>query len=259
MTFSPDDDDRLWRESQQEGWFHFSSPLRYVVFLIILLCVIIGLWYLFSSAHQSYNKTDLALIRADETPFKVKAKDQGLPNVKHQDKLVYGRIRKDQDEPPVEHILPDPEPPLAHIKDDTPSLKMVTQFTPEEIQLEKGEDIASEPNHKATPSLASIEDLIEEQIINEKTVGKKKEVKGNILIQLGSLKSYDMAESEWIRISKKHKDILGNLQSTIQKVDLGNDQGIYYRLRIGPFENTEKAKEVCAKLKERKVDCLVLQ
>lgn len=259
MTFSPDDDDRLWKESPQEGWFRFSSPLRYVIFLVILLCVIIGLWYLFSSTRQNYNKTDLALIRADETPFKVKAKDQGVPNIKHQDKLVYGRIRNDQNEPPVEHILPDPELPLSHIKDDTPSLKMVEQYTPEEIQLEKGEVPTSKPKEEATFSLTSIEDLIETEVINKNAAAQKKEVKGTIFLQLNSLKDYDTAKLEWARISKKHKDILSNLQSTIEKIDLGPDQGIYYRLRIGPIENAKKAKKLCDGLKERKVDCLVIQ
>lgn len=259
MTFSPDDDDRLWKESREEGWFRFSSPLRYVVSLIVILCIIIGLWYLFSSTRPSYNKTDLALIRADDTPFKIKAKDQGVPNVKHQDKLVYGRIRGDQQEPPVEHILPDPELPMANIKENTNSLKMVEQYTPKDIQLEKSEELMPDPTQEATLTHASIEDLIEEQIINEKSTAETKAVKGNIFIQLGSLKSYDIAESEWLRLSKKHKDMLGNLQSTIQKVDLGADQGIYYRLRAGSFENIEAAKEVCAKLKERKVECLVIQ
>ena len=39
--------------------------------------------------------------------------------------------------------------------------------------------------------------------------------------------------------------------------DLGEEQGIYYRLRTGPFNTHEKAALVCASLKERKVECLV--
>jgi len=259
MTFSPNDDDRLWKDSQRDGWFRFSSPWRYILFLIILLCVVIGLWYLFSSTHQGYDKTDIALIRADETPFKVKAKDQGVPGINHQDKLVYGRIRADQNEGLVEHILPDPEPPLTHIKEGSAPLKMVEQYTPEDIQLEKGERSVSEPAQGTPSSLASIEDLIEDQLSYEKPVAKTKETQGNILIQLGSLKSHDMAESEWTRISNKHKDVLGDLKPIIQKVDLKDDQGTYYRLRTGPFESVERAKEVCSSLKEKKVDCLVIQ
>jgi len=255
MTFSPNDDDRLWKGSPQKGWFRFSTPLRYVVFLIILIFFIIALWYLVSPANRSYNKADLALIRVDETPYKVKAKDQGLPNIKHQDKLVYGRIRNDEDTPPVEHILPDPEPPTAQIMESGSPLKMVDQYVPEDIELEKVEQSPLK-DPKDTPSLVSIEDLIDAP--SEIPAPEKKVAKGNILIQLGSLKSHDLAESEWKRISQKHQDVLGGLDSMIQKVDLGADQGIYYRLRTGPFESDEEAKKICASLKERKVDCLVI-
>jgi cell division protein FtsN len=254
MTFTPNDDDRLWKESRQRGWFRFSTPLRYVVFLIILVCFVIALWYLLSPISHNYNKADLALIRAEETPYKVKAKDQGLPNIKHQDKLVYGRIRNDQNTPPVEHILPDPEPPTAQMREGESTLKMVDQYNPKDIdELEKvGE------SKDATSPLVSIEDLIEAHP-SEKLAVKKKNSKGSILIQLASLKSLDMAESEWKRISQKHQDILNGLDPMIQKVDLGADQGIYFRLRTGPFESDEDAKRVCATLKERKVDCLVIR
>lgn len=252
MTFTPNDDDRLWKDSRPSGWFRFSTPLRYVVSLIVLICLVIALWYLLSPIGRSYNKADLALLRADETPYKVKAKDQGLPNIKHQDKLVYGRIRNDQNPPPVEHILPDPELPAVQMRENESTLKMVDQYNPKDIEFEKvvGSD-------DALSSLVSIEDLIEENS-SEKPVVKKKVAKGNVLIQLGSLKSLDLAEAEWKRVSQKHQDILNGFDSMIQKVDLGADQGIYFRLRAGPFASDEEARKICATLKERKVECLVI-
>src|SRR5436190_15268322 len=130
MKLSPDEDDRLWRESEKTQWFRFSTPLRYLVFLIILIALLIGLWYLIAPTHQWYNKSDLAFIRADQAPYKIKAESQGVPSVKHQDKLVYGRIRSDQTEPVVEHILPDPEAPLPAIKEQDVAIKMVEQYAP---------------------------------------------------------------------------------------------------------------------------------
>ena len=257
MTFLPNNDDRFWKESRQKGWFRFPTPLRYIVFMIILVCLVVVLWYLLSPARRSYNNADLALIQADESPFKVKAKDQGLPQIKHQDKLVYGRIRSDQNAPAVEHILPEPESPSAQIKEDPPALKMVDEYRPENSELEKGANSFSEKSIDTPHAIASIEDLIDE-LPEEKPMVKKKGTKGNTLIQLGSLKSYDTAESEWKRISGKHKDILSEFEPTIQKVDLGATQGIYFRLRTGPFESDEEAKKACATLQERKVECLVI-
>lgn len=258
MTFSPGDDDRLWTDPEKESWFRFSSPLRYLVFLVILVCLIIGGWYLVSPARRSYNRADLALIRADDTPFKVKAKDQEIPGIKHQDKLVYGRIRDDQNTPSVEHILPDPEPPLVPVKEEAPSLKMVDPYIPNDGDPGNPNATQEKPSSEERPALSSIEDLIPEEPDSKPTL-ENKEIKGTALIQLGSLKSYDLAESEWNRISKKNKDILGGLEPKIQKVDLGAEQGIYYRLRAGPLESDAKAKNVCAILKDRKVECIVVR
>lgn len=257
MNFTPDVKDRLWRESQEDSGFRFSTPLLYISLFIILVCLFIGGWYLFSPFHQVYNKADTALIRIDETPYKVKAKDQEIASVKHQDKLVYSRIRGDQNESTVEHILPDPELPLSHIKDVPSSVKMVEQYIPEDIELDKIAEPVYPIKEKEATSLTSIADLIE-ATSNEKPEPAKKNAKGNTFIQLGSLKSYDMAQSEWARISKRHVPFFKGLEPIIQKVDLGVDRGIYYRLRTGPFESGEEANKICSYLKDRKVECIVI-
>lgn len=256
MTFVPDREDRLWRESARESRFRISTPLWYAFFVIVLVVLMIGLWYLFVPMRQDAHKMEIPLIRADETAYKIKAEDQGVPSVKHQDKLVYGRIRGDQNEALVEHILPDPEPPEA-----LETLKMVEQYQPDDLEVEKvieSADSCPKPEETVSSLIASIEGLIEEELPAKKQPPEKQTVKGTVLIQLGSLKSHDLAESEWERLSKKHKDLFGDLKPTIQKVDLGEEQGTYYRLRTGSFDTPEKAEAVCASLKERKVECLVI-
>ncbi|MBA3813561.1 MAG: SPOR domain-containing protein [Alphaproteobacteria bacterium] len=259
MNLSPKDDDRLWREPEKTSWFRFPHPLRYFLFLIFLIGFMIGLWYLISPTREWYEKTEIPLIKADQAPYKVKAESQGVPSVKHQDKLVYGRIRADQSEPVAEHILPDPEAPMPLIQEESATLKMVDQYAPEDGDPDKGEDaIQQKPEKKEEVVIKSIEDLIDE-VPEEKEIPEPKVSKGKTHIQLASLKSYDTAEAEWDRLSKKHADVLGKLERTIQKVDLGEEQGIYYRLRTGPFDDAQKANEACAALKERKVECVVVR
>ncbi|MBS0272009.1 MAG: SPOR domain-containing protein [Proteobacteria bacterium] len=266
MTFTPNDDDRLWKEEEDKGWFRFPSPLRYIILLLIIICVVAGIWYALSPDRRSFNSSTLSLIQADETPYKTKPQDQEVPGIKHQDKLVYGRIRNDQNTPTVEHILPDPEPPIVLAKEEETAVKMVDQYVPEDIQLDPVSDTASEAPKASISAITSIEDLIEGQPAEDskvtaepqKTPKPEKKVSHNpIFIQLGSLKSYELAQSEWTRITGKHKDILGNHEPLIQKVDLGVDKGIYYRLRIGQ-DDIERAQKTCTDLKERKVDCLVI-
>jgi cbb3-type cytochrome oxidase subunit 3 len=154
MTFAPNANDRLWKDPEQNGKFNLPSLLRYLILILVILCLILGAWYLFSPHRPRLNEAALPLIQADGTPYKVKAQDQGIPAIKHQDKLVYGRIRNDQNTPTVEHILPDPEPPLAHTKDENSTVKMVDQYIPEEIQLEASKI--------AAPQMTSIDDLLED-------------------------------------------------------------------------------------------------
>lgn len=259
MTFSVNDNDRLWREPQRKGWFQFPNPFRYILLLIILIGVIIGVWYLLPSKQQVINTNELPLIQAEATPYKVKVEDQSVPGVKHQDKLVYGRIRNDHNGPSVEHILPDPETPQAPPKEAPPPIQMVEEYAPTDMDLEKKAlDSSNEDKTDKTPSvpsISSIEALIEEDVPLQKPIPKQK---GKVFIQLASLKSYDLAESEAARIAKKHKDLLQEYSFTIQKVDQGAEKGIYYRIKTGPFENGEKAREACHILKERKVDCVVI-
>jgi len=266
MTFSVDNNDRFWKEPKQKGWFHFPSPMRYVLLLILLVVLIVSVWYLLPSSSPPLAKSELPLVRADETPFKIKAEDQGIPGVNHQDKLVYGRIRNDENRPSVEHILPNPEAPLAH--SNQPSIQMVDQYVPEDLEIEKVavKDVSLAP--PSPSSITSIEELLEgitptQDVASAESPPAVEQPaplkKGKVLVQLGSLKSYDLAKEEWARLSKKHKDILGDLEAVIQKVDLGVDQGIYYRLRTGGFENTDLAQAACSTLKEAKTDCRVVQ
>jgi len=262
MTFSPNDDDRLWRENEpkSEGWFRFSFPFRYIILLLVIIALIIGAWYIFTPERHRYESKNLALIHAEDTPYKVKAKDQALPGIKHQDKLVYSRIRKDENAPPVEHILPDPEPILVEDLMDSSPMKMENLYSPDDVQLEKVAEEVPEIKENTALSIASIEDLIEgdpEETPAEAPSPQSKATQQNVLIQLGSLKSHDLAQEEWKRLSGKNKDALGGLEPLIQKVDLGAEKGIFYRLRTG-VESQEKAKKVCAALTERKVECLVI-
>jgi cell division protein FtsN len=266
MNFRPNDDDRLFHESSDEGWFRSISPIRFIILIIVVILLIVGAWLLLSPSDRGGSNTNVPLVKADENPYKIKAEDQSVPHVKHQDKLVYGRIREDKNPAAVEHILPDPEPPLAQIKEDMESVQMTERYQPDDLNIER-----NEPKEEQAPAVVSIADLIEVDEPEEKKAVETPEPepkptpkpvsvsKGTVYIQLGSLKTFDIAETEWNRLSKKHTDVLGKFKPKIQKVDLGAEKGIYYRLRAGPFESVDVAKASCTTLKERKVECLVIQ
>ena len=77
-------------------------------------------------------------------------------------------------------------------------------------------------------------------------------------VQLGAVKSKAHAARMAGRWSRIHKAVLGNLRIMLERADLGA-RGIFYRLRAGPLADRSAAAALCAKLKARKQDCIVIK
>lgn len=73
-------------------------------------------------------------------------------------------------------------------------------------------------------------------------------------VHLASYRSAKQAESGWVQIRRAHGNVLGDLDHEVSKVTLGS-KGTYYRLKAGPLPSVADAKELCAKLKQRRQFC----
>ncbi|MEZ5832980.1 MAG: SPOR domain-containing protein [Dongiaceae bacterium] len=80
---------------------------------------------------------------------------------------------------------------------------------------------------------------------------------GNTRVQLAAGKSEASVKEEWAALQKAHPDLLGSLTLTIQRVDKGA-AGIFYRLQAGPLADKSAAKKLCASLKQKGQDCIVV-
>lgn len=76
-------------------------------------------------------------------------------------------------------------------------------------------------------------------------------------VQIGAVRSRETAQREWLRLKRKNRDILGNLQLFIQRVDIVN-KGVYYRIQAGPMPDRVLAEFACGQLKARRVGCLIV-
>ncbi|MGB8365001.1 MAG: SPOR domain-containing protein [Rhizomicrobium sp.] len=68
-----------------------------------------------------------------------------------------------------------------------------------------------------------------------------------VMLQIGAYKSEDEANAAWRSFEHKHP-IVGGYQPEIRKVDLA-DKGVWYRLRLGSFDDKDAAVAFCDKLK----------
>ncbi|MFN4090640.1 MAG: SPOR domain-containing protein, partial [Alphaproteobacteria bacterium] len=80
---------------------------------------------------------------------------------------------------------------------------------------------------------------------------------GVFRVQIASLRSEDEARAAWERTRRAHSDLLGRMEPTIERVDLGA-RGIYFRLQAGPLSEKTLADMLCSQLKARNVGCIVV-
>lgn len=82
---------------------------------------------------------------------------------------------------------------------------------------------------------------------------------GGYKVQLAAVRERGAVDSEWSRLSRRHSDLLGALELSVMRADLGPAKGVFFRLRAGPIADEAEAKALCKALSERKVGCLVVR
>jgi len=74
-------------------------------------------------------------------------------------------------------------------------------------------------------------------------------------VHLASYRQKKSANRGWADLSKRFKSVLGGLQYRIERVDLGNKKGVFYRLKAGPLPDNNAAKAVCRQFKAKRQYC----
>lgn len=80
---------------------------------------------------------------------------------------------------------------------------------------------------------------------------------GDFAVQLVSLKDPNAAQTEWRRLQGIFPQLLGDKSLLLQTAEVAGI-GKVYRLRAGPFASKGAAAKVCAQLKSKQQDCLVV-
>jgi len=74
-------------------------------------------------------------------------------------------------------------------------------------------------------------------------------------VHLASYRQKKAAERGWAELSKRFGSVLGGLEHRVERVDLGNRKGVFYRLKAGPLPSNDAAKNACRKLKAKRQYC----
>jgi cell division septation protein DedD len=75
------------------------------------------------------------------------------------------------------------------------------------------------------------------------------------VVQVATGKTAFDAQAKWRELQSSYPKILGSQQMSIKRVDLA--QGTFYRVMVGPFENRDKASQMCKNLTAAGSQCVV--
>lgn len=271
MTLRADNRERLVQQNQarQEGWARWSKPSRFLGFILIIVFVLTGVWFLFEEREEHVPVSSLALVEPDEEPYKVQVDDQQVLSVRHQDKLVYTRLHQGGELPQVEHLLPEPEAPMA-LTEYAPEIQVVIDEAVHEGEAQEQkasvEPVSSPqieekviptpepestpdptPSPKPAPKQKSIDPIA--SLISGQTQSTPSQ---SYNVRVATMDTEEQAKQEWSRLQKKHKALLQGKNSVIEQVDLGQ-RGIKYTLEVGTFNSAAGADNVAKDLNGVKV------
>ena len=78
---------------------------------------------------------------------------------------------------------------------------------------------------------------------------------GGYWAHLASFRTEPSALDEWDRLRRRHPDLLGGLQPSLRRVDLGAEKGVWLRLLAGPLAATGALDALCDRLRARRAYC----
>ena len=80
---------------------------------------------------------------------------------------------------------------------------------------------------------------------------------GEYLVQIAAFRSQDAAESAWKKASASKPELYSGAGKFVQRADLGA-KGVFYRLRVGAFDQRSEASAFCEALKTAGDNCIVV-
>ncbi|MFQ5775185.1 MAG: SPOR domain-containing protein [Kiloniellaceae bacterium] len=222
------------------------------------------IWYAYNWGVGTIDNEELPLIRAEPGPIKTRPLRPGGLDVPHQDALVLNEITPDPAKPQVERLLPPPEvpkPPKPLTAAPTGGAEGAQEAKPTAPPTPTAQSPGLQPaaGAPAPPAEAAAAEAAPAPPPPAKaTQTAVAPASGSFLVQLASLKDRKGVTGEWARLQKAFPGLLGDKELAVQTVDL-RGRGTFHRVRAGYFPDRASAEALCAQLKAKKQDCLVVK
>lgn len=280
------EDELPWIETPSGGTYEEEPLISRKLLLsllggfLVLLAVVVGGAYWLMTRGEAQSPIDIAdsgadaqIIRAADTPFKVRPDDPGGVSVPDQDKTVLaeaggeapdlsGAVGSTSEEPvppPLPGPAPGPEsmsgPPVTVKTPATPAPQPALAAPKPPVQA------AAKPVATPKPLVAAIPrppvQAAAKPAVTPKPAAKPAPVtaaSGGFVLQLGAFSSRDRAMAGWAEYQAKYGALSG-LAPDVQAVQSGGRT--LYRLRAASLSSQSAANAKCAQVKSQGLSCIV--
>ena len=258
-------------EDDDEGERGLSGLVVLLMGVVMLGAIASVVWIAYSHGVRTGEAGSSTPIVSAEPEDALKIENPSAGDVDVADREVYDQIDGVESDP-VEVIAEGPEEPVSRGEDPIAAIAeeindgvgAVDDAVSDRIASLEAADDGLSGADVAAPAVADPEPEIEVAAVETPAVqsptgasaASGDAMSGSHLVQVGAFRSEEEANGQWLRMQSKLGDYLNGKSRDVEVADLG-DKGVYYRLRLGPFDGAEAAKSYCAGLKDRGQDCLI--
>jgi cell division protein FtsN len=215
-------------------------------------------WYSYDEGTGAIARKPVPFIKASLDPIKVRPKSPGGLQVPDRDKKVYERMEGDQTKKKAE-APKEKEKIVGELTSPPPPRPRPREPVTEQARLISG---------GRAHAIASVEwALLRKRKImirQEKAAAKvRKASKASSAdrayrVQIAAYETPEDAARLWHKLVGRHEDLFGELDWYVEKLYRGKNKAPLYRLQVGPFKDRKAAQDMCTKLGERKISCLLV-
>jgi TPR repeat protein len=164
---------------------------------------------------------------------------------------------------PVAAAAPPPETGATTSADES---QVATKVVPAPVPKPAAPPVAkAKPAEEATSkpvetAVAAVDPAAKEQREAGPMTGSDAETgqDASFRVRLAAYRTEGNLRKGWSILRSSHGDLLEKLEPSLHRVDLGAKKGVFIRLEAGPLADRAAAGALCAALKARKVDCVVV-
>lgn len=253
-VYDPGYDDAYYDYVEDDEDRGSRGPVFIVLTILVFAALVAVVWVAYQQGVRQADRGEPPLITAEAGPIKIAPEERGGVVVPDQDKMIYEN--SGANEQTVERLSPPPEQPREVPQ---PAARITLPGAPASEPVEAVDEALPPPAPSEDTSAREVAPVAEAPPVAPPAPPPAAEaapVASGFVVQIGAFPSDAEAAAQWQSVKSSHGAVLSGLKPDIKRVDL-KEKGIWFRLRVGPFDTRADAVAACEALKARGAGCMV--